>query len=344
MMKTLQYVLARRPKGPVTEKDFRLVETVLPELNDGDVEFETLFVSIDPAIRGWLDDRPSYLPAVRIGAPVRALGIARVVSTRNREFSPGDLVRGFVGWQERFVATAPGSEWERIPENSDVPLQRWLGILGMTGLTAWAGIRDILKPQVGQTVLVSGASGAVGSIAVQLAKHAGARVVGVAGGPEKCRMLLDDLGADDVVDRKAKNWAEQLVAATPDGIDRVFENSGGPVFEATIDRLNNHAHIALCGLIDGYNLEQRPAGPRNFGLLLSKRTHVQGFIVLDYFNRAAKAQRELSQGLREGSLKEIDTVVHGFHELPGAFVRSFESGTPGKLVVETAPVSMREQS
>ncbi|NOQ59484.1 zinc-binding dehydrogenase [Mycolicibacterium fortuitum] len=338
MTKTLQYVLARRPKGPVVTDDFRLVETVLPCLEDGDVEFETLFVSIDPAIRGWLDDRPSYLPPVQIGAPVRALGIARVVSTRHIGFLPGDLVRGFVGWQERFVVTAPGSDWEHIPENSDVPLQRWLGILGMTGLTAWAGMRDILKPQAGQTVLVSGASGAVGSVAVQLAKHAGARVVGIAGGLERCRMLVEDLGADDVVDRKAKNWAEQLVEATPQGIDQVFENSGGPMFEATIDRLNNYARIALCGLIDGYNLAERPAGPRNFGLLLSKRTLVQGFIVLDYFDRAVEAQRELSGLLRDGTLKEIDTVIRGFHELPHAFIQSFESGAPGKLVVETLPV------
>jgi NADPH-dependent curcumin reductase CurA len=208
----------------------------------------------------------------------------------------------------------------------------------MTGLTAWAGVRDILKPEEGQTVLVSGASGAVGSVAVQLAKRAGARVVGIAGGAEKCRMLVDDLGADVAVDRKAENWPEQLIGATPQGIDRVFENSGGPMFEATIDRLNNHARIALCGLIDGYNLDHRPPGPRNFGSLLSKRTHLQGFIVLDYFDRAAEAQRELSGLLREGTLKEIDTVVRGFIELPNAFVRSFDSASAGKLVVETQSV------
>jgi len=338
MTKTLQYVLARRPKGAAAETDFRLVEAALPNLEDGDVEFETLLVSIDPAIRGWLDDRPSYLPPVQIGAPVRALGIARVVATRHKRFSPGDLVRGFVGWRERFVVTAPGSDWERIPEDRDVPLQRWLGILGMTGLTAWAGIRDILKPEAGQTVLVSGASGAVGSVAAQLAKHAAARVVGIAGGAEKCRMLVEDLGVDAAVDRKAENWPEQLFEATPQGIDRVFENSGGPMFEATIDRLNGHARIALCGLIDGYNRGQRPAGPQNFGLLLSKRTLLQGFIVLDYFGRAAEAQRELAGLLRDGALKEIDTVVHGFHELPLAFIRSFDSGTAGKLIVETVPV------
>lgn len=338
MAKTLQYVLARRPKGAAAESDFRLVEAALPDLEDGDVEFETLLVSIDPAIRGWLDDRASYLPPVQIGAPVRALGIARVVATRNKRFSPGDLVRGFVGWQERFVITAPGPDWERIPKDLDIPLKRWLGILGMTGLTAWAGMRDILKPEAGQTVLVSGASGAVGSVAAQLAKHAGARVVGIAGGAEKCRMLVEDLGVDAAVDRKAENWPERLFEATPQGIDRVFENSGGPMFEATIDRLNDHARIALCGLIDGYNLDQRPAGPQNFGLLLSKRILLQGFIVLDYFGCAAKAQRELSGLLRDGTLREIDTVVHGFHELPLAFIRSFDSGTAGKLIVETVPV------
>lgn len=336
MTKTLQYVLARRPLGAVTEDDFRLVEIVLPDLGNGDVQFETLYVSLDPAIRGWLDDRPSYLPPVQIGAPVRAIGLARVTASRHREFVPGDLVRGFVGWQERFVVHAPGSGWERIPPNPDVPLPRWLGILGMTGLTAWAGIRDILKPAAGQTVLVSGASGAVGSVAVQLAKHAGAHVVGISGGQQKCRLVVEGLGADAAVDRKAGNWHDQLIEATPAGIDRVFENSGGPIFEATIDRLNNHARIALCGLIDGYNLAQRPAGPRNFGSLLTKRAVVQGFLVLDYADRAAEAQEELTESLRQGILRDIGAVVHGFHELPRTFIRSFEFAVAGKLVVQTA--------
>ncbi|MUL48241.1 NADP-dependent oxidoreductase [Mycobacterium sp. CBMA293] len=338
MASTLQYVLARRPQGHVTEDDFRLVEMPLPPLRDGDVQFETLCVSIDPAIRGWLDDRPSYLPPVEIGAPVRALGIARVTASRHPDFSPGDLARGFVGWQERFVVASPGSGWQRITTSGAEPLQRWLGILGMTGLTAWAGVRDILKPAAGQTVLVSGASGAVGSVAVQLAKDAGSRVVAVAGGAEKCRMLLEDLGVDAVVDRKAAGWLEQLIEATPDGVDRVFENSGGPIFEAVIERLNNHARIALCGLIDGYNLDQRPAGPTNFGLLLTKRVLTQGFIVLDYLNRAAEAQSELSGMLRNGSLKEVENLVRGFHELPRAFVQSFSSKAAGKLVVELVPV------
>lgn len=334
MTRTQEYVLARRPRGAVTGDDFQLVESVLPELGEGDVEFETLFVSIDPAIRGWLDDRPSYLPPVQIGEPVRALGIARVAATRHESFSLGDVVRGFVGWRQRFVVSAPGSGWERIAVSPDVPLSRWLGVLGMTGLTAWAGVRDILKPVAGQTVLVSGASGAVGSVAVQLAKQTGARVVGIAGGAAKCRMLVEDLGADAAIDRKADNWPAQLIDSTPDGIDRVFENSGGPMLEATLDRLNDHARIALCGLIDGYNLEQRPPGPANFGLILSKRAVVQGFIVLDYFDRALQAQHELAELLRTGALKEVDSVVRGFHELPGALARSFSSGAPGKLVVD----------
>lgn len=342
MNPTLQYVLAQRPSGHVKDSDFRLVEAALPALANGDVEIETLLVSLDPAIRGWLDDRPSYLPPVELGAPVRALGIGRVVTSRNADFRPGDLLRGFVGWQQRQVVTAPGEGWDRIRPTAGVPLERWLGVLGMTGLTAWAGVCDILRPEPGQTVLVSGASGAVGTVAVQLAKRAGARVVGIAGGPQKCRMLTGELGADAAVDRKARDWRDQLAAATPDGIDRLFENSGGPMFEASITRLNNHARIALCGLIDGYNLDQRPVGPANFGMLLTKRVTTQGFIALDYDGRADQVQQELVDLLEAGELREVQTVVRGFHELPNAFVRSFTDGVPGKLVVDVSEPAFRD--
>ncbi len=168
-----------------------------------------------------------------------------MTASRNSNFTAGDIVRGFVGWQRHQIVSSPGSDWDRIASREDVPLEHYLGVLGMTGLTAWAGVCDILRPEPGHTVLISGASGAVGSVAVQLAKQAGAQVVGIAGGAEKCSMVAR-LGADAVVDRKAPDWKDQLEAATPDGIDRLFENSGGPMFEASITRLNNHAHIALC--------------------------------------------------------------------------------------------------
>lgn len=333
MNSSQQIVLAQRPHGHVRVEDFRVQDLALPELEAGDVALETLFISIDPAIRGWLDDRPSYLPPVALGEPVRAFGLARVTASRNSNFTAGDIVRGFVGWQRRQIVSSPGTDWDRITSREDVPLEHYLGILGMTGLTAWAGVCDILRPEPGHTVLISGASGAVGSVAVQLAKQAGAQVVGIAGGAEKCSMVAR-LGADAVVDRKAPDWKDQLEAATPDGIDRLFENSGGPMFEASIARLNNHAHIALCGLIDGYNLTERPSGPTNFGLLLTKRILTQGFVVLDYMDRAAEVEATLGELIRSGRLEAVQSALPGFEQLPAAFVDSFSNGQPGKLVID----------
>lgn len=333
-----QIVLAQRPHGNVSSKDFRLEDVVLPHLEAGGIEMETLFISIDPAIRGWLDDRPSYLPPVALGAPVRALGLARVTASLNSDFAVGDIVRGFVGWQRRQIVSSPGGEWDRLTPREDIPLGHYLGVLGMTGLTAWAGMCDILRPTPGHTVLISGASGAVGSVAVQLAKQSGARVVGVAGGAEKCAMVAR-LGADVVIDRKSRDWEDHLKAATPDGIDRVFENSGGPMFEATISRLNNHAHIALCGLIDGYNLTERPSGPANFGQLLTKRIVTQGFVVLDYMDRAAEVEAKLGALISSGQLEAVQSVLPGFEQLPAAFVDSFSNGRPGKIIIELDPIA-----
>ncbi|MHA4850132.1 NADP-dependent oxidoreductase [Rhodococcus sp. MSC1_016] len=333
MNSSQQIVLAQRPHGHVSVEDFRVEDVVLPELEAGDVALETLFISIDPAIRGWLDDRPSYLPPVAIGEPVRAFGLARVTASRNSNFTVGDIVRGFVGWQRRQIISSPGTDWDRITPREDVPLEHYLGILGMTGLTAWAGVCDILRPEPGHTVLISGASGAVGSVAVQLAKQAGAHVVGIAGGAEKCSMVAR-LGAAAVIDRKAPDWKGQLEAATPDGIDRLFENSGGPMFDASITRLNNHAHIALCGLIDGYNLTERPAGPSNFGQLLTKRVLTQGFIVLDYMDRAAEVEATLGEVISSGQLEAVQSVLPGFEQLPAAFVDSFSNGQPGKIIID----------
>ncbi len=329
------FVLARRPHGFVREDDFELVTRELEPVDEGGIMVETLAVSLDPAMRGWLDDRPSYLPPVALGAPVRALGLARVLASRHERFTVGDVVRGTVGWQERQVVARPGRSWERIDPRLGVPLEAYLGVLGMTGLTAWVG-HGILEPQPGHTVLVSGASGAVGSVAVQLAKRAGARVVGIAGGAEKCELLTDRLGADVAVDRHAPDWHRQLRTAVPDGIDRVFENSGGPMFDATLTLLNDHARIALCGLIDGYNAEEPPPGPRAFPLLLTKRVLLQGFIVLDHVDQAAEAEETLGTLLAAGELVTPQTVVRGFENLAHAFVGSFTDGHVGKLVVDVS--------
>lgn len=332
MTTSQQIVLAARPRGYVTSDDFRREEVQVPPVEEGGIGIETLLISIDPAIRGWLDDRPSYLPPVAIDAPVRAFGIARITTSRNNEFRAGTVVRGLVGWQQHQVISDPDANWQRIDPAPGVPLEHYLGILGMTGLTAWAGVCDILRPEPGHTVLVSGASGAVGTVAVQLAKLAGARVIGIAGGAEK-RATVASLGADAVIDRKDPHWHTHLKRAAPDGIDRLFENSGGPMFEAAINLLNNHAKIALCGLIDGYNRAERPAGPSNFGMLLTKRILTQGFIVLDYMDRASEVEAYLADLIASGKLSAVQTVLDGFDQLPDAFIDTFTKGHPGKMIV-----------
>ena len=332
MHKSRRFVLARRPRGQVVVDDFAADHVELPALQEGELLLETLWISIDPAMRGWLDDRPNYLPPVRLGEPVRALGLARVVESRTSEIDTGQVVRGFVGWQERFIS-ADASAWELITESPDVPLPSRLGVLGMTGMTAWVGMKEIAEVGPGDTVVVSAAAGAVGSVAAQIAKAAGCRVVGIAGGPEKCRLLTETLGLDAVVDHRASDWRAQLERATPSGIDVDFENVGGQIMEEVIDRLNNHARIVLCGLIEGYNLEQRPPGPRNFGKLLTKRVKLQGFIVLDHFDRTAEIERSLTGMISRKQIQPLDTLVHGFESLPEVFVSSFSSQHVGKLIV-----------
>lgn len=335
MVSHRRFVLTRRPNGHVQVDDFALEVVAHEPSGPGTMLLRVLWISLDPAIRGWLDDRPSYLPPVAIGAPVRALGLAEVVESRLDGFVPGQVVRGFVGWQEQLVVDDPAG-WEVVDEIPGVPWTQRLGLFGMTGLTAWVGMMDIARPRRGETVVVSGAAGAVGSVASQLGKAAGARVVGIAGGPAKGRMLMDRLGLDAVVDYRADNWLDQLAAATPDGIDVDFENVGGPVMEAVIDRLNDHARVALCGLIDGYNMESRPAGPRNFGLLLTKRVRMQGLIAVDHFARAHEIEMQLKGLVESGDLVPLETIVDDFALLPESFVSSFGGDHIGKLVVRAS--------
>jgi NADPH-dependent curcumin reductase CurA len=203
----------------------------------------------------------------------------------------------------------------------------------MTGLTAWVGLKDIGRPQPGETVVISAAAGAVGSVAVQIAKIKGARVVGIAGGPEKCALLTERLGADAAVDHRAPDWHDQLVAATPDGIDVDFENVGGPIMDAVIARINLRGRVVLCGLISGYNDAERPPGPRSFSNLLVQRAKLEGFIVLDHLHRIGEASAELAGWMQEGKLQPLETVVEGFESLPTAINMLFEGGNTGKLVV-----------
>ena len=330
-----RYLLRQRPKERVDADTFELVTEPVPEIGEGEALIRTEYVSIDPTNRTWLDDTPTYLPPVAIGEVVRAAGIGRVVASNHPAYEEGKLVQGFVGWQEWLVASdeAPMLPVAEVP---GVATSAYLGVLGMTGLTAWVGIRGIAKPTAGETVVVSAAAGAVGSVAGQLAKADGARVVGIAGGPEKCALLTDRLGFDAAVDYKADGWQRQLAEATPDGIDVDFENVGGEIMEAVFARINLRARIALCGLISGYNQDDPPPGPRSFGNLLIKRARLQGFIVLDHFGDAPEAAAEIGGLLADGRIEALETVVEGFEKLPDALNMLFDGANTGKLSVKLA--------
>ena len=331
-----RFLLRERPKERVDADTFELVTEPVPEIGEGEALIRTEYVSIDPTNRTWLNDTPTYLPPVQIGDVVRAGGIGRVVASRHPAYEEGKLVQGFTGWQEWLVASdeAPLLPVDEVP-GVESP-SAYLGVLGMTGLTAWVGIREIAKPTEGETVVVSAAAGAVGSVAGQLAKADGARVVGIAGGPDKCALLTDRLHFDAAVDYKAADWREQLAAATPDGIDVDFENVGGEIMEAVFARINIRARIALCGLISGYNEDDPPPGPRSFGNLLIKRARLQGFIVLDHFGQAKQAGSEIGELLTSGRMEGLETVVDGFEKLPDALNMLFDGANTGKLSVKVA--------
>jgi len=327
-----RFALRQRPHGRIDAETFELIEEDLPALGEGEALVRTEWISVDPTNRGWISDGPGYLPPVAIGETVRALGMGRVVESRHPDYEEGQLVQGLIGWTEHFVAS-DAAPLQRVPVAEGVSPSLYLGVLGMTGLTAWVGMREIGKPREGETVVVSAAAGAVGSVAGQLAKRAGARVVGIAGGPEKCALLTDRLGFDAAVDHRAEDWRDQLKAATPDGIDVDFENVGGDLMDAIFGRLNIRARVALCGLISAYNDTEAPPGPTNFRNLLVQRVTLQGFIILDHFDKLAEVSGQLAEWVADGSLEPLETVVDGFEQLPSAINMLFDGANVGKLVV-----------
>jgi NADPH-dependent curcumin reductase CurA len=330
-----RFLLRERPSGRMGPDNFDLVEDEVPEIGENEALIQTLWISLDPTNRMWASETPTYLPPVAIGEVMRAVGLGRVVESKHPAYPVGQLVAGLLGWQE-WVVASEGTMLMPVPEIPGVSTSALLGVLGTTGLTAWIGIKEIGKPKAGETVVVSAAAGAVGSVAGQIAKIAGARVIGIAGGPDKCKLLTDDLGFDASVDYKAADWREQLAAATPRGIDVDFENVGGEIMDAVFARLNLNSRVVLCGLISGYNETGLPPGPRNFGRLLVQRTLLKGFIVLDHLDRMPEAIAELSGWMAEGRLQALETVVDGFEQLPTAINMLFDGANVGKLVVRIA--------
>lgn len=318
-----RFLLRERPTGRIGPGTFELSEEPIPELDDGEALVRVDWISLDPTNRMWINDTPSYLPG----------GLGEVVASKSSTYAVGQKVQGLLGWQE-YAVLSDTAMVNPVDVAEGISPSAYLGALGMTGLTAWIGIRDIGKPRPGETVVVSAAAGAVGSVAGQLAKAAGARVVGIAGGPEKCALLTDQLGFDAAVDHRADDWAAQLAAATPKGIDVDFENVGGDLMDAIFTRLNIGARVALCGLISGYNAADPPPGPRAFGNLLIQRATLQGFIVLDHFGRAPEAMTEIAGLIEAGKLTPLETVVEGFEQLPTAINMLFDGKNVGKLVVK----------
>ena len=330
-----RFLLRERPAGRIGPDTFELSEQAVPQIGDGEALVRVDWISLDPTNRMWINETPSYLPPVGIGEVMRAAGLGVVVESNNPNYAVGQTVQGLTGWQE-YVVVSDSMPLFPVDVADGVSPSAYLGALCMTGLTAWVGIRDIGKPQPGETVVVSAAAGAVGSVAGQLAKASGARVVGIAGGPQKCALLTDRLGFDAAVDYRAEDWARQLAAATPNGIDVDFENVGGDIMDAIFARVNVGARIALCGLISGYNETNPPPGPRAFGNLLIQRATLKGFIVLDHFLQAAEANREISELISAGKLTPLETVVEGFEQLPTAINMLFDGKNVGKLVVKVA--------
>jgi NADPH-dependent curcumin reductase CurA len=329
-----KFLLRERPEERCVDDTFELVEEEVPAIGDGEALVRTEWISIDPTNRAWIGEEPTYLPPVGIGEVMRGIGLGRVIESKHPSYAEGALVQGLSGWQE-YVVASDTMPLLPVIEIEGVEPSAYLGVLGMTGLTAFIGVDEIGKPQEGETFVVSAAAGAVGSVAGQLAKARGARVVGIAGGPEKTSLLTDRLGFDAAVDYKAGDWHDQLKAATPDGIDVDFENVGGDIMDAVFARMNLHGRIALCGLLSGYNDTEPPPGPRSFGRLLVNRVLLKGFIVLDHFGRAPEAAAEIGALMSAGKLEPLETVVEGFDKLPQAINMLFDGANVGKLVVKT---------
>ncbi|MFY7851585.1 MAG: NADP-dependent oxidoreductase [Brevundimonas sp.] len=331
-----QWVLRQRPQGLVQDSDLELISTPVPDLADGQVLVRTIYLSLDPTNRTWMNDAVGYLPPVGLGDVMRGLTLGVVEQSKSERFAVGDIVTTAMGgWADYGVV--PDSGVSRAHRFPGLPLTANMSVLGMTGLTAWAGVTDVLRPQPGQTMVVSAAAGAVGSIAGQIAKQKGARVIGIAGGPQKCAWLTGELGFDGAIDYKNEDVGAALDRLCPNGIDVNFENVGGEIMDAVISRMNNFGRVPLCGMISGYNSEGVAAGPTDFARILMHRLTIRGFIVIDFIPRAMEAIAELAPAVMSGQLKWKAHVVDGLENAAEAVKLLFTGAHDGKLLVRISP-------
>jgi len=333
MEKIRQITLARRPVGAPVPADFQLKEAPMPSPGPGEILVRMRVGSVDPAIRGFLDDRKSYMPPVAIGAPINGMSLGEVVQSNNLDYPVGSIVRAFATWCDHYVIGADALGLEVVRPAEGVDLHHYMGALGPVGLTAWVGLFAVGEAKPGETVVVSAAAGATGSTVVQIAKARGCKVVALVGSPDKAQVVRD-LGADAAIDYRATpDIAAEIAKAAPEGVDVYFDNVGGETLEAILPLMRLHGRVAVCGMISQYNHADNPPGVKTLWQLVVNRLKMQGFITYDYADRLDQAQSELDQWVLEGKLEPLANVRDGFEKLPEAFIDLMEGRTVGKTIV-----------
>tara|TARA_R110002096_G_scaffold435983_1_gene664832 strand:- start:8959 stop:9954 length:996 start_codon:yes stop_codon:yes gene_type:complete len=325
-------LLQQRPIGKPEVSNFKFVEEEKPSIKDGQILLKLTFVSVDPYLRGRMSDAKSYIPPFELNKPVASGSVAEVIESKHLDFAQGDFVSGMLAWQEYQVSNGAGL---LKVDAKQAPLSAYLGILGMTGLTAQLGLQEIGKPKSGETLVVSGAAGAVGSVVGQIGKLLGLRVVGIAGSDEKTELLTSKLGFDAAINyNTTTNMTEAIAKAAPNGVDIYFDNVGGEISDGVHANINKFARIIICGAISLYNATSLPMGPRVEPLLVKNSALMQGFIIGNYAEKFPEAIQQLATWLREGKLTNSETIVEGFEAIPEAFISLFDGKNTGKMVVE----------
>lgn len=330
-MKSKQYLLAARPNGMPNAENWQLVDSELAPLGDKQILVDVEYISLDPAMRGWMNDARSYIPPVGIGEVMRAGGVGKVVASADEGFAVGDYVHGMMGVQSRVVMNT--RDVHKV-DPAIAPLQRYLGVLGMPGMTAYFGLLDTGQPQPGETVVVSGAAGAVGGIVGQIAKIKGCRVVGIAGGADKCAYLVDELGFDGAIDYKNADVKKALREQCPDGVDVFFDNVGGDILDDVLTAINMKARIVICGAISQYNNSGAVTGPANYLSLLVNRARMEGIVVFDNAANYGVAAAEMAGWMAQGKLIAKEHIVSGLEQFPDALLMLFKGENFGKLVLK----------
>ena len=330
-MKNTRVLLASRPVGLPKRENWQIESIDQTPPGDGEFLAEVLYISLDPAMRGWINEGKSYVPPVGIGEVMRAGGVARVIESNHSDFQPGDHIVAMTGAQNYWLSNGEGVQ---KVDPGLAPLPTYLGALGMPGLTAYFGILEVASLKEGDRVLVSGAAGAVGALVGQIAKIKGCRVIGIAGGEEKCRYIVDDLGFDGAIDYKSESLYPAVKQHCPDGIDVYFDNVGGETLDVALANLRLNARIAICGAISQYNSTDPIQGPKNYLSLLVNRARMEGFIVFDFAPRYGIAAREMAQWIAEGKLKHREHIVEGLETFPETLLMLFDGRNQGKLVIK----------